>query len=178
LAIPRERGDGASVATADVGQGGDLEKESTCIELLQRGARVAGLEKACHEELVALTLELETWGTLVQLDPEGTCELPRASEPRARSDMLEGGVGVREEGTTKANFEFELFERATDQCTGEVLQVVGHEENLFKMFDALGMKQIGDTHAKHVFGSEEWGIREDRLRPRVGRHSRTGDMIW
>jgi hypothetical protein len=29
-----------------------------------------------------------------------------------------------------------------------------------------------------MFGSKEEGIRKDRLRLRVGRHSQTGDMIW
>jgi hypothetical protein len=110
VTIPRKRGDGGSVATADVRQGDDLEKEPTCIKLLQGGAGVAGLKEACHQELVTLTLELEARFTLVQLDPEGTCELPSAREPGARSDLLEGSIGMREEGATETDFEFQLFE--------------------------------------------------------------------
>jgi hypothetical protein len=109
LSVPRLRRDGTAIATADVGQGSDLKKELTGIELLQGGAGVAGLEKACHQELVALTLELETRCLLIQLDPEGTCELPSAVEPGARGGLLEGDIGMREEGATETNFEFQLL---------------------------------------------------------------------
>jgi hypothetical protein len=109
LPIPCNRRDGTAIATADIGQGSDLEKEPTGIELLQGVAGVTGLEKACHKELVARTLEVETRCTLIQLDPEGTCELPGACEPGARSDLLEGSIGMREEGAAETNFEFQLF---------------------------------------------------------------------
>jgi hypothetical protein len=81
-------------------------KSGQALELLQGVAGIAGLEKACHQELVALTLELETRGMLIQLDPEGACELPSALEPGARSDLLEGSIGMREEGATETDFEF------------------------------------------------------------------------
>jgi hypothetical protein len=37
---------------------------------------------------------------------------------------------------------------------------VSHQENLFQVFNALGVKQVGDAHAKDVLGSEEKGIGE------------------
>jgi hypothetical protein len=110
VTVPRERRDGASVTTTDVRQGGDLEKEPTGIELLQGGSGVTSLEKACHKELVALTLELETWCALIQLDPEGTGELPGAPKPGTSSNVLEGSIGMGEEGAAETNFEFQLFE--------------------------------------------------------------------
>jgi hypothetical protein len=73
LAGPRKRRNGAAIATADVRQGDDLEKEPTGIELLQGVAGVAGSEKACLQELIALTPEWETRGTLIQPDPKSTC---------------------------------------------------------------------------------------------------------
>jgi hypothetical protein len=97
LPVPHKRRDGAAIATADVEQGSDLEKEPTGFELLQGGAGVMALEKACHKELIALTLELETRGTLIQLDPEGACELPGAREPGARSNLVEGSIGMGED---------------------------------------------------------------------------------
>jgi hypothetical protein len=110
LPIPCRRRDRAAITTADVGEGSDLEKEPTGIELMQGGAGVTGLEKACHKEFVALTLELETRCTLIELDPECTCELPSAREPGARGNLLERSIGMGEEGATETNFEFQLFE--------------------------------------------------------------------
>jgi hypothetical protein len=60
--------------------------------------------------LVALTLELKTRCLLIQLDPKGTCELPGAREPGARSNLLKGSIEVREEGAAETHFELQLFE--------------------------------------------------------------------
>jgi hypothetical protein len=60
--------------------------------------------------LVVLTLELEERCPLIQLDPEGTGELPSAGEPGVHGNLLERNIGMREEGATESNFEFQLFE--------------------------------------------------------------------
>jgi hypothetical protein len=132
LSIPHQRRDGTAIAIADVGQGSDLKKEPTGIELLQGGVGVAGLEGACHQELITLTLVVEARCVLIQLDPEGTRELPSARKPGARSNLLEGGIGMGEEGTAEANFEFQLFEGAPDQGAREVLRPVSHQKNLLR----------------------------------------------
>jgi hypothetical protein len=158
LTIPCKRGEGEAVAAADIRHGGDLEKELTGIKLLQGGAGVAGLKEAGHEELVALTLELETWCKFIQLDPEGAGELPSVREPGRSSNALEGAIRMREEGTAETNFEFQLFEGAPNQGAREILWTVGNEKDLLEMIDALGVEQVGDAHAKHVFWAEEKGV--------------------
>jgi hypothetical protein len=110
--------------------------------------------------LVTLTPELETGCPLIQLDPEGTGEVPSAREPGTGSNVLEGSVGVGEEGAPKTDFEFELFKGATNQGAREVLWAVGHQKNMLEVFDALGVKQVGDAHAKDMLGSEKKGVRE------------------
>jgi hypothetical protein len=68
------------------------------------------VEEAFHQELVPLTPEWEARRLLVQLDAEGTGELPSACEQRTSSDVLEGSIGMREEGATETDFKFQLFE--------------------------------------------------------------------
>jgi hypothetical protein len=81
---------------------------------------------------------------------------------------------MREEGTAETDFEFQLFERAPDQGTREILQTVGHKKHLFEVFNAL---ERNKSDAKHVLGSEEEGVGEGPVEAEVGRHSRTWDMI-
>jgi hypothetical protein len=87
---------------------------------------------------------------------------------------------MREEGAAETNFEFQLFERAPNQGTHKILQTVGHEKNLLEMFDALGVKKLGRGRPmpSTCLGMKRRASGKDWLRPMVGRHSRTGDMIW
>jgi hypothetical protein len=47
---------------------------------------------------------------LIELDPKRTCELPSAREPGVCGNLLEGSIGMGEEGAAETNFEFQLFE--------------------------------------------------------------------
>jgi hypothetical protein len=121
------------------------------------------VEEAFHQESVPLTPELERGCPLIQLDPEGAGELPSACEPGTSGDVLEGGIGVSEEGATEPDFQFQLFEGAPDQGARQILRPVGHQEDLLQVFDALRVKQVGDAHAEDMLGSEKKSVREGAI---------------
>jgi hypothetical protein len=89
--------------------------------------------------------------------------MPSAREPGTGGDVLEGSVGMREEGAAEPDFQFQLFEGAPDQGARKVLRPVGHQKELLQVFDTLRVKQVGDAHAEDMLGSEKKSIRKGAI---------------
>jgi hypothetical protein len=86
-----------------------LEEKLTGIELLKGGSGLTSLEEAGHKELVPLTLEVEARHAFVQLDTEGTCEVPSAHKPGMGSDFEREHKGGTK-GAEETDLKFQLYE--------------------------------------------------------------------